>query len=128
MKLFKISRNDRNGQRHDQHTADSTHAADKLKNISLSIHKNISASLFVKTFHPRKNISLHSYDNIYLAQASDRVDITVSNSGHGDHHPVDTSGYRGEARVLVLLDEEAEAGKGEASDQDQHQHQSQFSQ
>lgn len=64
------------------------------------------------------NISL----KVYLPKSGDGVDVPVTHSRHGYHHPVDASGDGGEARGLPLLYEVAEAGEAEAGDEDEHQH------
>ena len=62
----------------------------------------------------------------YLPETRDGVDVPVTHSGHGDHHPVDASGDGGEARGLALLYEVAEAGEAEAGDEDETEHEAQL--
>ena len=62
----------------------------------------------------------------YLPESRDGIDVPVSHSGHGDHHPVDAGGDGGESRGLSLLYEVAEAGEAEAGDEDEHQHEAQL--
>ena len=59
--------------------------------------------------HPRD--CTHRPDQ--LSKAGDREDVAVADGGHGDDDPVEGGGDRGEAGLLLDLDEEAETEQGE---------------
>ena len=62
-----------------------------------------------------------------LTEAGCGVDVSISNGGHGDHHPVECSRYGGEARILHLcLDEVGKTGEDEAADADEKDEESEL--
>ena len=107
MELFKIARNNWNGQGHDKHPTDGAHAAYKLEIWSI------------------RNMGIWNVE-ANLAKTWGGGNVAIANCCHGDHNPVDTGGDWSEPTFTTLFDEEAETRKDEPRDQNEHQHQAQL--